>query len=81
MHQHGIIDYMSRRRLPVTLKEVNEEQKRVLTMDDFIGAFICFGLCLAVCLIVYPIECKLYYYFNKNEPVKTPVEQIGKAEN
>ncbi len=43
MHQHGLVDYGLRRRLPVQDRLKSEEEQKKLTLMDLIGAFILYG--------------------------------------
>jgi len=60
MQQHGLVDYLSRRRLPVAPSMNLQQEMKVLTMWDLLGAFIIYGIFLGVSLIAFIIEILWY---------------------
>ena len=60
MQQHGLVDYLSRRRLPVEPPINLQQEMRVLTLWDLLGAFIIYGIFLGVSLIAFIIEILWY---------------------
>ena len=60
MQQHGLVDYISRRHLPIEPPTKKQEELKVLSLTDLIGAFILYGICFGLSLTTYVIE-HIYY--------------------
>lgn len=56
MQQHGLVDYVSKHRLPYEPRMKKEEELKVLTLWDLIGAFILYGIFFGISLITLIIE-------------------------
>ncbi len=69
MHEHGLVEYGLRRRLPVQHRIKSEQEQKKLTLTDLVGAFILYGIFFGVSLVIFIIEIIWYYiccgYFKK----------------
>lgn len=56
MQQHGLVDYASKRRLPIEPRTKREEEPKALKLWDLMGAFILYGIFFGISLITLIIE-------------------------